>query len=550
MDKPTPVTLRTLPATFAGFLLLNMSLVGYGAFRWGATGERGAGFLLAVGLLIAIAGLVGILWMGRNALQDLESIRAVLARISEGDLGARVPLTSRVREFLVVARSVNGLGEANSSLVQELRDGALALEREVKRFHDAFNGIRRQADRSREASATVAAAMEELGAGVGVIGRETDAVSAAASEACALSRRLNEMSIDTSQAIGRQFQGIQATGDRMGQAIASTGELERRGEEIAGMAAAITDVAKRLRLLALNASIEAVKAGEKGRGFSVVAQEVKDLADQAGGMASRIQGQVEAVSAGTRRVAADMASSGEAMRGLQEEGQRSVVTVEQQAALSKEARDRLDDTSRNLSEISRTLSESRAALGEIGQTSQELDMRAGATVSALAGLQTGLSDLDRLSRSFRTTVQDYRTAEPFFPWSDDLSVGVPRMDDQHRVLLRLINRVADLGASGASGAAIRNILNQLVEYTRFHFADEEKLMGSWGYPELEAHHKTHEAFVAEVVGLLERTGSGELIDATSLLRVLKEWLVRHIQGTDKKYGAHFEQHTGGAGTTD
>ncbi len=74
-------------------------------------------------------------------------------------------------------------------------------------------------------------------------------------------------------------------------------------------------------------------------------------------------------------------------------------------------------------------------------------------------------------------------------------------------------------------------------------------MGSWGYPELASHHKTHEAFVAEVVAMLGRTGSGDTIDATSLLEVLKEWLVRHIQGTDKKYSAYFAQREGRLGTT-
>jgi len=539
MNHSTPIALRTALLPLSAYFLGTLAVIGFGGWKLGASAGAGGWFVLGAGAVLALGGILAIVVGGNRALGRLEAIRDVLRRIANGDLGARAAVGGRIVEFEDVARCVNGMGEANGALVQELRDGAQALEREVKAFQDAFGGMRRQADRSREASATVAAAMEELGAGVGVIGREADEVSATANEACDLSRRLHEMSQDTSTVIGRQFQGIQAAGQRLELATTSTQELERRGEEIAGMASAITDVAKRLRLLALNASIEAVKAGDKGRGFSVVAQEVKDLADQAGDMAARIQGQVEAVAKGTRRVASDMVHSGQAMKELHHEGERSVVTVEQQAGLSQEARDRLEATSRNLAEITRTLGESRSALDEIGRTSQELDMRAAATVHALQGLETGLTDLERLSRSFRTTVQDFRIPAPFFPWTDDLSVGVPRMDDQHRVLLRLINRVADLGASGASGSAIRTILGQLVDYTRFHFGDEEKLMASRGYPDLPGHHKVHEAFVSEVVSLLERMGTGEQVDATSLLVILKDWLVRHIQGTDKKYGAYF-----------
>lgn len=527
--------MRLIPFLFLVFPIAASVLAGIGGWKWsGQDSDLGV-------LLLAVAGLLVALWVAllifgmRMVLSELFAIRDVLGRLANGELGARVLLRGRIRELDGIARSINGLGEGNASLVQELRDGGLALERELEVFQREFAAIRGRSEENRTSAATVASAMEELGAGVGSISTETEAVARAAQEACGLSERLNDLSRGTSEGILRQYRKIQETGSRLEAATGSAEELARRGVEISGIASSITDVSKRLRLLALNASIEAAKSGESGRGFAVVAQEVKDLADQAAGMATRIQGNVEAVVQGTRTVTQDLATSGDSLRDLLQEGSRSVEVVERQATLSLETKSKLDDTTRNLSSISRTLAESRIALDEIGRTSHELDRSSAGTVSILKDMEPGLLDLERLAGSFRTSVADLRTPVPFFAWSDDLSVRVPRMDDQHRVLLRLTNRVADLAASGASGSAIRTILGHLADYTRYHFAEEERFLESIGYADLPAHRRIHESLVGQVMSLLGRLDAGEDVAIPGLLEFLKDWLIKHIKGEDGKY---------------
>lgn len=497
------------------------------------------------GIALGSLGAIGILIGGIHTSRMIERIHETLRGISSGNLGARAPLDTCVVELEAIARCVNGLGESNSSLVVELRDGAHALEREVDSFKNAFTRIRVQAERSRQATSVVASAMEELGAGIGTIGREAEAVEVATKDTCELARRLDDMSSGTSRAVGTSLQTMDDTQHRLDATRASAAELDAKGREIAHEAMSIADVAKQLRLLALNASIEAVKAGESGRGFSIVAQEVKDLADKVGGMAERIRGQVVAVNQGTQKVAGDLGGAITVVQGMRTEGVRTSNESDAQVAMSRETLTRMDETSQSMGAISRTLVESRIALEEIERNSVELDTRAGATVAALEGMEIGLSDLDRLSRSFRVTVQELRIREPFFPWTDDLSVKVPRMDDQHRVLLRLINRVADLASSGATGGAIDTILGQLVEYTRFHFADEEKLMRNHDFEGLVAHRAIHGKFVAEVEGLVRRLSGGERMDADAVLAMLKDWLIRHIQGTDKVYGEHVSRKLSG-----
>lgn len=424
------------------------------------------------------------------------------------------------------------------ALVTELRDASHALEREAGAFQGVFARIAGQSHRSREASGTVAAALEEMTTGFASIGSEAKHVEAVAVHAVETSGRLDRLASETSETLFRNHRALESALQDVRRSLDSTVELERIGHGIAGMASSITDVSKKTRLLALNASIEAERAGERGRGFAVVAQEVKELAHQSAGMAERIQKQVEEVERGISTVSGDMARMAASLEALRTEGNAAIEASARQGEMSAEMRSELDASSRNLSSIARTIDESRAALEEINRSTHELDSRARATAAAIDGARGGVDELGRFARTFQGTVKEMAVRSEFFPWTSDLAVGVPTMDDQHKVLLRLINRLADLTESGGGGASIRIVLGQLVDYTRFHFKDEESVMAGHGFPGIDAHRKIHAEFVAEVERLASSVGRGTEVDAASLLPVLKDWLVKHIQGTDKIYGAH------------
>lgn len=523
-----------------GFLLVTTFAAIAGA--WKSASEPGASgweWFFAIAVLSNLVGCAVAVALGRRFGARLAEIGRTLHRFTDGDLSVRLAIDPSIGGLARISRTVNAVGEAQCALVMELKEASLALEREADAFQAAFGRITNQSLRSREASGTVAAAMEEMTVGMSSIGKEAQLVDDAARAACELSKRSHSLSAATSRSIRQQHASLRSTVDALAKARGSTEQLERVGQEISGMAEGIGDVANRTRLLALNASIEAARAGESGRGFAVVAQEVKDLASQSADMARRIQGHVKAVSEGTRMVSQDMSGAEGSLAALMQECTRTVAATDQQQELGREAWQGLETTSHNVTEIARTIEESHATLDEINRSAHELDMRSKSVEAAVAGAEGGVREIGRFARSFQGTVKEVRLRPPFFPWVDDLSVGVHRMDDQHKVLLRLINRVADLSESGVGGAAVRIVLGQLVDYTKFHFQDEEKLMRDAGYPEVDVHAKVHEAFVAEVGRLVAAaTASTETVDGSALLPLLKDWLVRHIQGTDKKYGKH------------
>lgn len=125
---------------------------------------------------------------------------------------------------------------------------------------------------------------------------------------------------------------------------------------------------------------------------------------------------------------------------------------------------------------------------------------------------------------------------PFMEWSDKLETGVKEADEQHKKLVGLINDLYDAMKQGKGREVIDKVLDELVKYAWYHFTTEETLMSKYGYPELQAHKREHEAFKAKIKEFLEKKAKGEITLSVEVMSFLKDWLVKHIMGTDKKYG--------------
>lgn len=125
-------------------------------------------------------------------------------------------------------------------------------------------------------------------------------------------------------------------------------------------------------------------------------------------------------------------------------------------------------------------------------------------------------------------------------WSEYLSVGNERIDGQHKEIFRQVNGFIDAINQGTGALKVLDVLNFLVEYTVTHFHDEEEAMRESHYPDLEQHHKEHEKFCRDVLGLkkqIEIKG----VNKIGILRTshaMVNWLVRHILVADKALADH------------
>lgn len=124
----------------------------------------------------------------------------------------------------------------------------------------------------------------------------------------------------------------------------------------------------------------------------------------------------------------------------------------------------------------------------------------------------------------------------FLNWRDEFSVGIARIDQQHRRLVGFLNELYEAMQAGQGREALGRVLGDLLLYTKTHFAAEEQLMKIHGYPGYDDHRQRHERMTQKVKELNEQFRTGALASPIQMTNFLKDWLSKHILETDKQYG--------------
>ncbi len=131
--------------------------------------------------------------------------------------------------------------------------------------------------------------------------------------------------------------------------------------------------------------------------------------------------------------------------------------------------------------------------------------------------------------------------EVFFKWSPEYSVNIKTIDDQHKELVAILNRLFVAVSRQEGDKVIAGILDALTNYTRTHFALEERLLREAKYAELKEHMEEHSKLIAK----LDRLCKVHLLEEKpiyfEMLSFLKSWLREHIQGEDRKYSAALQK---------
>lgn len=127
----------------------------------------------------------------------------------------------------------------------------------------------------------------------------------------------------------------------------------------------------------------------------------------------------------------------------------------------------------------------------------------------------------------------------FINWSDELSVGIEEIDEQHKILVNLVNQMHDAIDKDHASETVPLILNELIEYTRIHFVVEESLMRILNYPGYSVHHDQHQGLIKNIIELQKKTTTGKTSTNFELMQFLKTWLTRHIMEEDMLYSGFF-----------
>jgi len=340
----------------------------------------------AAGLVVVVLAGAGLL-LGRSVTAPLARLRRAMASLAEGRLDIALPDSARRDEIGDMARAVlvfKQNAEAHRALEQERAADAerSAAERrsllselagefeqavgavvagvtdtsgQVQHAAERMNAL---ADRGRAQSTEVAAATEEASTNVQTVASAAEELSSSIAE------------------IGRQIAGsAQAVRQAVGEADAANGTVASLGEaadRIGDVVKLIQDIAEQTNLLALNATIEAARAGEAGKGFAVVASEVKNLANQTARATEEISGQIGRIQSVSGEAAQAIGRIGQSISGIDEMVAAIAAAAEQQGAATAEISRNAGEAAGGTRNASRTVDGLRQAAQETGGMAEEL----------------------------------------------------------------------------------------------------------------------------------------------------------------------------------
>ena len=130
------------------------------------------------------------------------------------------------------------------------------------------------------------------------------------------------------------------------------------------------------------------------------------------------------------------------------------------------------------------------------------------------------------------------SAKDFLEWKNEYNVGIDSIDQQHRRLVSLINQLQTAVNYSTGEEFEREALDQLVDYTKTHFTYEEGLMEQNDYPDFESHRAQHKHMIQKVEAVLAEYEKDKDTAMNNALNYLSEWLINHINGTDKEYSSY------------
>ncbi|MBJ9975227.1 methyl-accepting chemotaxis protein [Pseudomonas sp. S75] len=343
--------------------------------------------LIGGGLVAAVLALL-IAWslsanLGRRLRQALE----VAERIAQGrldnsiDSHGRDEVGSLLQAFAAMQARLRGM-------IGEIRQGAEHLVKASESISSASVQLSASAHEQSQSASSMAATVEQLTVSI-------NHVADNAGDAHALSSESGRQSSEGGSVIQETLQSMRLIADTVQASASQIGELDQHAEQISSIVGVIKGIAEQTNLLALNAAIEAARAGEQGRGFAVVADEVRLLAQRTANSTQEITDMVKKIQVGTREAVSSMDVGVDQVKGgvaLAQQAGDAIVTIRQSSA----------DVVGVVDQISLALREQTAAsqdvarnVERIAQMSQQNSQAVEQTSATAGALQRLAQDLER-----------------------------------------------------------------------------------------------------------------------------------------------------------
>ena len=129
----------------------------------------------------------------------------------------------------------------------------------------------------------------------------------------------------------------------------------------------------------------------------------------------------------------------------------------------------------------------------------------------------------------------------YVDWNDRMLVHIPEIDEQHKELVSMINRLHESLLAGEGNRSVKSAISFLMQYVLIHFSAEEHLMRDNAFPDYKEHKRRHDEYVERLKGFITKYKSNTPLLAREMLLFLGDWARNHISGVDMDYAPYIQK---------